>query len=509
MKTKMMRVTTWASLALLMLVMRSPTPARAATCTWTGATSTDWATASNWADCGGGVPGTTDTAVIGPATNNPIVTADATVGTVTIQNGGILTYNGGTGVTFSITTFNIQDGGKYIHNRAATTPLNTATNRNFGSNSTVEIQSFHAPTAAQPTYGNLIINNAAAVQMSGYLSTVNGTLTKQNTGEFRLATTQVVNLTIGGNLDIQGGTVIVQSASTTNTASVSVAGAASIGTGTTLRRGSGATGLWTFNLAGNWTNNDTFTPGNSTVVLNGTSAQSIGGTSATTFNNLTLNNSSGATLGNNATVNGALTLTAGDLNTGSNTLTLGSAATVAGTGDVVGNVRRAHAFTTGTNYQFNNAQTLINFNSVTNGAAPTLSVNLSKSAPSGLTTAVPRVYAVTAADISTYDATLQLGYQDSETSGMTEANLRAWRHNGTRWVLQAGGVDTANNYVSATNVTAFSDWAITDNGAPTAVTLSAFDARADASNALPFVGLGALALLALGGALVQWGKRHG
>jgi hypothetical protein len=115
-----------------------------------------------------------------------------------------------------------------------------------------------------------------------------------------------------------------------------------------------------------------------------------------------------------------------------------------------------------------------------------------------LTTAVPRVYSITPTNISNYNATLQLGYKDTETSGMTEANLRAWRHNGTRWVLQAGGVDTTNNYVSATNVTAFSNWAITDNGAPTAVNLSSFDARADAPSALPFVVLGALAMVVAG-----------
>ncbi len=504
MKAKLVRVgvlVVWAWAGFVL----SPMPARAATCTWTGAVSTNWATAGNWSDCGSGVPGGSDTAVIGPATNNPIVSADTTVGTVTIQNGGLLTYNGGTGVTFSITTFNIEDGGKYIHNRAAPTPLNTATNRNFSPSSTVEIQAFAAPTGAQPAYGNLIINNTSTVQMSGNLGTVNGTLTKQNTGEFRLATTQEVALAIGGNLDIQGGSITVQSGATSAAASVSVAGSVSIGSGTTLQRGNSATGSWTFSVAGNWTDNGTCTAGNSTVTFNGTSAQSIGGTSATTFNHLTINNSAGVTLNSSPTVTGTLTLTSGDLNTGSNTLTLGSAATVAGSGDVVGNVRRAHTFSTGTNYQFNNAQTLINFGSITNGASPSIVVNLTKSAPSGLTTAVPRVYAITPTDISSYNATLQLGYKDTETGGMTEANLRAWRYDGARWALQAGGVDTANNYVSATNVTMFSNWAITDNGAPTAVTLSSFDARADAANAVPLVGLGALAAMALGAGV--WWRR--
>ncbi len=498
MKTKTMRVTILASLGLLMLVMLSPMPVFAATCVWTGAVDTAWSNAGNWTDCGGGVPGSTDTAVIGPATNSPIVTASTTVGMVIIQNGGILTYNGGTGVDFVITTFNIESGGKYVHNRAAQRPL-TSSGRNFDANSTVEIQSLSS-SSAYPSFGNLIINNPATVQMSGYLGTVNGGLTKQNTGEFRLATTQAIDLTISGNLDIQGGTLTIQSGTTTNTATVIVNGNISIASGTTIQRGSSATGPWSFNIAGNWSNSGTFTPGNSTVTFHGSSAQTIGGSGATTFNNLTINNPSGVTLNNNATVTGTLTLASGDLNTGSNTLTLGSAATVTGSGDVVGNVQRAHAFNTGTNYAFNNANTLVNFSSVTNGASPSIVVNLSKSAPAGLTTAVPRTYAITPT-LNSYNATLQLGYKDSETGGMTEANLRAWRHNGTRWVLQPGGVDTTNNYVYASNVTAFSNWAITDNGAPTAVTLSALDARADAPNALPFVGLGALAVIVLSGVL--------
>ncbi|MCI0474722.1 MAG: hypothetical protein L0Y55_00590, partial [Anaerolineales bacterium] len=201
----------------------------------------------------------------------------------------------------------------------------------------------------------------------------------------------------------------------------------------------------------------------------------------------------------NLTVNGTLALTSGDLNTGANTLTLTATGnSVTGTGDVVGNVKRNGAFSTATDYRFNNANTLVNFTNLTNGASPSIVINLSKSAPSGLTTAVSRVYSITPANISAYDATLRLGYKDTETGGMTEANLRAWRYNGSRWVLQTGGVDTTNNFVYASNVAAFSDWAITDNGGPTAVTLSSFAARTDAPNALRLIALGVGALIALG-----------
>ncbi|MCX7840817.1 MAG: hypothetical protein N2559_15385 [Anaerolineae bacterium] len=256
------------------------------------------------------------------------------------------------------------------------------------------------------------------------------------------------------------------------------------------------------------TNSNASITGGTFVIGNGNATSgNIKIQSTPSLHNLTIDASATTTptLAADLTVNGTLTLNS-NLDTVTRTLTLGSTSTVTGTGDVVGSVRRAHPFNTNTNYQFNNAQTLVAFNSVTNGASPSLTINLSKSAPPGLTTAVPRLYAITATNISNYNATLQLGYQDTETSGMTEANLRAWRHNGTRWVLQPGSVDTTNNYVSATNVTAFSDWAITDNGAPTAVMLSTFDARTDAPNALPLVTLGALAVIVLGASV--WRRRR-
>ena len=65
----------------------------------------------------------------------------------------------------------------------------------------------------------------------------------------------------------------------------------------------------------------------STIVFNGGSLQSI---PAFTFNNLTLNNGAGGNLGGNVTVGGTMTLQAGNLGVGGNTLTLNGAATASG-----------------------------------------------------------------------------------------------------------------------------------------------------------------------------------
>jgi predicted outer membrane repeat protein len=69
------------------------------------------------------------------------------------------------------------------------------------------------------------------------------------------------------------------------------------------------------------TNNTFVTTGN-TVIFNGAVLQTI---PAFTFNGLAINNAAGANLGGNVTVGGALTLTAGALGVGTNTLTLNGA----------------------------------------------------------------------------------------------------------------------------------------------------------------------------------------
>ena len=89
----------------------------------------------------------------------------------------------------------------------------------------------------------------------------------------------------------------------------------------------------TLNLTGDFVNNGVFNHNGGTVMLNGSSAQSIGGSVQTTFNNLALDNLSGAMLGKSEIVDGTLTLANGNLSLGTSDLTLGTAA-VAGSPSV-------------------------------------------------------------------------------------------------------------------------------------------------------------------------------
>ena len=69
---------------------RAPT---ANSCTWTGATDTDWSTASNWDSCGGVIPQSADSVIIPNVTNDPILDADITINDLTLQPDAVLSLN--------------------------------------------------------------------------------------------------------------------------------------------------------------------------------------------------------------------------------------------------------------------------------------------------------------------------------------------------------------------------------------------------------------------------------
>jgi hypothetical protein len=191
--------------------------------TWTGTTSTAWATTTNWSL--NALPGACDNIIIPNVTNDPIVSGAISVNSITIQNGGILQANAAITING---TFTINNGGTYIHNNT-TSPKTTIFNgtEGFASNSTFEIRNWpdvntyphNGSTTASDvtitgTYGNLTINwNLPAEWLwMGYMtspsSMVAGTLSFTSTGA-----TYDVNMIAEGanhylnNLTINGGKV--------------------------------------------------------------------------------------------------------------------------------------------------------------------------------------------------------------------------------------------------------------------------------------------------------------
>ena len=459
------------------------------------------------------------------AHNNGTVTLSGSSGTQTISGNtafyNLTLDNSGATTSFGTSSTSIANA---LHANTGTMQGSTSTvtfTGGSGSITGVRAKEFYnlgigtGASISNSSGGNTTIkkdftNSGTFAQDSGLTTTFDATGTHNLSGS---GTTTFGNITIQGGVTVNAGShnfsVTGSSFNITNANGVFNGGTATVtfNGSTTLGSGAGTinfnnvtinatksltntTNNKNFGVSGNWTNNGTYTAGTETITFNGTSAQTIGGSSATTFNNLTLNNSSGVTLNTNATVNGTLALTSGDLTTGSNTLTMGSSATSSGSGDVIGTVARSHSFSTGANYVFGNLNVLINFSSVTTGTSPSITLALTKSKPTEFTKAIARKYTVTPSDISAYNATLRLRYTDTEvtSAGENEASLKLWRFNsGTkRWELQSSSVNTTDNYVSASSVTAFSDWAIASSGAgsPTAVTIASFTVQRQSNQVL-------------------------
>jgi hypothetical protein len=186
----------------------------------------------------------------------------------------------------------------------------------------------------------------------------------------------------------------------------------------------------------NWINNGTFTANSGSVSFTGATAQTITGSS--TFYNLTINNSAGVTGVNNITLNGTLTLTSanpnashGTMDMGNNTLSmLNATATVIGTGDVTGIVKRTHVFTPNNQYSFGSQYTTLNF--LGTGTRPseiTCRISLGSNLPDKAN-AVSRYYSFAQTGTTGTDkVTANLRYLTSELNGNTEPNLVLWdRH---------------------------------------------------------------------------------
>jgi hypothetical protein len=173
------------------------------------------------------------------------------------------------------------------------------------------------------------------------------------------------------------------------------------------------------------------------------------------------------------------------------------------THDVVGVTYRS-GLGTGT-YSFGSQYTTITFSS---GGPSELAVKLIKSAPGGLCQPVLRHYQIITST-STVNYTLRLHYRDVEKNGNDETKIQMWEQVNGRWTLRPAtgrsysGAD--DNWVEKTGITTGglnTFWALAESGCPTAVTLSTLAARVEEASLLPFIGLGALAVVMLG--VVLW-----
>jgi hypothetical protein len=204
----------------------------------------------------------------------------------------------------------------------------------------------------------------------------------------------------------------------------------------------------------------------------GASAQTTGPERPAVIDALIVNNAAGVTLNSDLTVNTLLDLAAGDLTIGAFTLDLGAAATCSGVGDALGAVRRT-TVVAGSVYCFGHPLVSAGVNSSSTPPSALTVTLVRGSAP--FAGAVLRQYSVAAPGFSGV-ATLRLRFRSDELNGNNAADLVLWRYDGVRWLAQAPSSRDADS-LTKNDVTAFSDWALADNGDSTAVDVSAFAAQ--------------------------------
>lgn len=359
--------------------------------------------------------------------------------------------------------------------------------------------------------GVLNTNNAAAIGTGAFTISAGTTINNSTAAAITLSSDRAVDLngsfTFTGSQPLNfgaGATTLGADLTVTTTAStLTIGGVVTGATRNLTKAGAGALAFGanavsvnnlvidagtltassvTTTLAGNFTNNATFTNNNGTLLFAGTTAQTIGGSVATTFQSLSITNSTGVRALNNMTVNGTLNLGAADLanvgllnmiaavgtyasqrystlngdsilpvnlyntstgfnnstnsrnNLNSFVLNLGASATVTGAGSVTGKIRRS-TIVNSTTYTFGSANMQMTFTQVAASALPTQitflhTIGDSAGLHADKLDAVKRMYQVlrTGGTAAT-TVTLRLPYNQTELNGNTaEGSLVMWDH---------------------------------------------------------------------------------
>jgi hypothetical protein len=228
---------------------------------------------------------------------------------VIAANYGNLTFSAFTKVLPSIGTVGI----------AGTFTTNGITTGHTITGSTIDFNGTGAQTVPTFDFNNLTISGARGANS---VTLVNGSTIKVAGVFSPTATFAGGNYVVTGNtFEYNGGGA--QTIAPFNYNNLIISGSRG---GAAITFGAGNVGIaGTFNPS---VTNNTFVVTGNTVTFNGAAIQTI---PAFTFNGLTINNATGVNLGGDVTVGGALTLTAGALGVGTNTLTLnGSASATAG-----------------------------------------------------------------------------------------------------------------------------------------------------------------------------------
>ena len=159
---------------------------------WTGNTSTDWFTATNWTS---GVPSSTVSCIINNQANDPVIgSGTASCKNMTISTGDLTIAGGAT----------LDIYGNLDNDNVLTT---TGTLRMFATVAT------NQSIASVSTLGNLTVQKTGGAALISASDLTINSLTLPSGGSFVFYMTNGKNLTLPNGVDIQGGTLQVQSGS--------------------------------------------------------------------------------------------------------------------------------------------------------------------------------------------------------------------------------------------------------------------------------------------------------
>ena len=206
----------------LLVVLISTRGVAQTTYTWTGATSTSYTTASNWAP--EGIPGTEDSAII-PAgvTNYPVLTVNHTTGSITIESDASLRVqgNGSTGTSILTVTNDLQNDGE-LQLGATSSWVGTVvvTNGKFTNNGTIISTQTNAHpasniiTAVTDNFGEIVLERSLSFNKSGVSVT--------NTGSITIGESGVLSI-INSILDNASGSIAGTGSLNTNNSTLQIA----------------------------------------------------------------------------------------------------------------------------------------------------------------------------------------------------------------------------------------------------------------------------------------------
>jgi hypothetical protein len=318
------------------------------------------------------------------------------------------------------------------------------------------------------TNGTVTFERANGNVSGGELVIASGSGTKSITGgTFRIGNAATP---AGQTIELNSAVPIFHLLVNSANATAQLASALDVNGDLTISAGALNANSLNLNLAGNWTNNGTFTPGTGTVTMDGASAQTMSGS---TFYNLTINNASGVTLLTNETVSNTLTLTSGNVSTGTNTMIINAGATIARTsGHVVGNLQMNFSASAAKVFEVGDAGNYapVNVNIVGLSSAGSVTATTTPGDHSNISSStldanksVNRTWTLSQGDglgFAVYDATFNFVAGDLD-GGVNTNNLIVGKFNSPNWSYPTVGTRTATS-TQAPAMTSFGDFQLAE-----------------------------------------------